>query len=140
VTRPAEIEHNLSALKSLSSWVNTYEGMFSKAPTAMCWSPTKDLGVKLEPAFGIKTSAGTRVVTLWNAKTSELNQRVAGISIYLMQKHLPLSEHPNCECAILGLRKKKLYVSIKVPTNVASMVASEFAWVDQFFETMKQVA
>ena len=140
ITRPAEVEHNLFGLNSLSAWMSGQQGTFFKPPSAVCWSPKKHLGIKLAPEFGIMTTAGPRVVTLWNTKTPDLSQQIAGIGIYLMQHHLPLSEYQTCDCAILDLRKKKLYASIKTPANVANMVASEFAWVDQFFETIKQAA
>lgn len=140
ITRPAELEHNLAGLNALAAWVGAQQGTFFKAPTAVCWSPKKHLGIKLEPEVAIKMIDRTRAITLWNAKTPELTQGVAAIGIYLMQKYLPFSDLPNCECAMLDLRKKKLFVAAKLPANIASMVASEFAWVDQFFDAMKQAA
>jgi hypothetical protein len=140
VRRASELEHNLSGLNSLAKWVAVQKGAFFKPPHAICWSPKKHLGVKLEPEFGLKTSEGSRIITLWNAKTSELSQRVAGVGIYLMKQHLRLDGHPNCEFSIFDLRKQRSFVALEPPTHIASMVASEFAWVDQFFESMRAVA
>jgi hypothetical protein len=106
----------------------------------VCWSPKQYLAIKLDPEFGIETEEGTRIFALWNVKSPDLTQLVAGVGIYLMQQYLPLDKFINCRCTILDLRKNKLFISDKLPARVASMVASEFAWVDQFFETAKKAA
>jgi hypothetical protein len=140
VSRPSELEHNLVGLKSLAKWAAAQKGTFFRPPHTICWSPKKQLGIKLEPEIGLKTADGTRVITLWNTKTSDLSQTMAGAGIYLMKRHLHLDDCLNCEFSILDLRKGRSFVAAELPAHIARMVASEFAWVDEFFESMKAVA
>jgi hypothetical protein len=137
--RQSERDNNIAGLKSLSKWLDKQQNAtFFEAPKAVCKSPKGHLLIKIEPEFGIKNVSERRLVTVWNAKSPDMSQTISGVGIYLMQQFLHEGEFADCKSAILDLRKNSLFVADVVPANVAMMVASEFAWVDEFFEQAKQ--
>src|SRR5208282_746390 len=69
-----------------------------------------------------------------NSKAPAMTQKIAATGIYLKQQHLQMEQFSDCKCAIFDLRKAAMFVSDVVPTEVATIVAKEFAWVDSFFE------
>jgi hypothetical protein len=96
--------------------------------------------IKLEPEFGAVMKDQHRVVQLWNAKTSNLSRTVAGVGIYLLEKHLCVGDWAHCKAGILDLRKGAMYTADALPRNVEAMATSEFAWLDGFFEQFTKAA
>jgi hypothetical protein len=81
-----------------------------------------------------------RLVLLWGAKGSSLTKTVAGVGIYLLEKHLCVGEFADCKAAILDVRKRELNVADLHRPSYQAMVASEFAWLDSFFELHSKAA
>jgi hypothetical protein len=129
-------KYNLAGLKSLARWLEKEkeQSKFFAPPSALCTTPKGYLTIRLAPEFGIESKAGRRLVTLWNVKAPAMTQKIAATGIYLKQQHLQMEQFSDCKCAIFDLRKAAMFVSDVVPTEVATIVAKEFAWVDSFFE------
>lgn len=140
IKRDAERKHNHDGLKALNAWISGRGYTFFTPPQGSCSSPKKLLTVKLEPEFGYYVEGKRRIVYLWSSKTTELKSTIAGIGIYLMQRHLAVGEYQDCACTMLDIRKSQLFVSDKLPSQIPLMVSSEFAWADNFFEQQEQAA
>jgi hypothetical protein len=111
-----------------------------KPPHGSCSSPKGHLTIKLVPEFGL-VDAGTRqLVHLWNSKQPDLKPAIAGVGIYLMQQHLCIDEFADCACVILDLRKRRILSVAATAPQTPSMVSSEFAWIDNFFEQASKAA
>jgi hypothetical protein len=57
-----------------------------------------------------------------------------------MKKHLAVGDFDDCSCALLDLRRARLFVADSIPANIAPMISSEIAWVDNFFEQAAKAA
>jgi hypothetical protein len=57
-----------------------------------------------------------------------------------LQKYLAVGEFDDCKGAILDLRRRELIVADQLPPNLEMLVASEFAWADNFFKMHKKAA
>jgi hypothetical protein len=136
-----ERKHNLDGLKSLSKWINKNKPTeFFVAPTDICSSPGGLVKIKLEPEFGMVMKGQRRLVQVWNSKGSNLTRTAAGVGIFLLQKHLCLGDFAECKGGILDLRRRELFVSDALPSNIAAMVTSELAWLDGFFKAQSEAA
>ena len=136
IKNEAEREHNLAGLKSLAQWLDKEKEhlKFFAPPNAVCTSPKDHLSIRLAPEFGVQTSAGRRLVTLWNSKVPAMTQKIAAPGIYLKQQHLQTEQFSDCKCAIFDLRTASMFLSDAVPSELAATVAKELNWVDWFFE------
>jgi hypothetical protein len=141
INRDVERKHNLEGLKSLSKWLNKHQpAAFFGCPVSSCSSPGGFVTIKLEPEFGTVMNGQRRIVQIWNSKGSNLTRTVAGVGIYLLQKHLCVGDFADCKGGILDLRRRELFLSDALPANVESMVTSEFAWLDGFFKLQSKAA
>jgi hypothetical protein len=140
--RAVEQKHNLDGLKSLHKWMqkNGCDEYFNVAKGS-CSSPAGLLTIKLEPEFGYKTLEGKRrIIQLWNTKGAGLSRKVAGVGIYLLQKHLCVADLTDCTAGILDLRKAELYTADALPGNIEAMINAEFAWLDSFLVAQLKAA
>jgi hypothetical protein len=139
--REAERKHNLEGLKSLQSWTEKSKPeAFFDAPTGSCCSPEAFVTIKLEPEFGTVINGQHRIVQLWRSTGTRLTRTVAGVGIYLLQKHLCKDAFKDCKAGMLDLRKGELYLADALPPTIEAMVTSEFAWLDSFFKSYKTAA
>jgi hypothetical protein len=140
IKRDVERKHNYEGLKNLRKWISGQSCSFFPAPQGSCSSPKGYLKVKLEPEFGLQEGDKRRLIYIWNCKGTELKPVIAGVGIYMMQKHLAAGDYSDCSCGLLDLRKRRLFVTDSLPPGIPAMVSSEFAWVDNFFEQVAKAA
>jgi hypothetical protein len=140
-TNEVERKHNLGGLKSLQKYIDKHQlTEFFDAPAGSCSSPQGLVKIKLEPEFGSLVNGQRRIVQLWNCAGSNLTRTVAGVGIYLLQKHLCQGDFLDCEPGILDLRRRELYLAHALPANIEAMVTSELAWLDGFFKAYSKAA
>jgi hypothetical protein len=135
-----ERRHNHQGFEALNKWVSGQGYSFFAPPKGSCSSPKGYLTVKLEPEFGMESGGHRRIVHIWNCKGTDLKQMTAGVGIYLMQKYLAVGAYGDCSCAILDLRKGRMFLAVKISTQIPLIVSSEFAWVDNFFTQLEEAA
>lgn len=141
IKREVERTHNLHGLNSLRKWLaDKKHCSFFSPPRGVCSSPKGHLTVKLEPEFGFEELGKTHLVQLWNCKGTELKPNVAAVGIYLLRQHLISDGFSETNCIILDLRKGKAFSGLAIPPNIPAVIASEFAWVDSFFEHASKAA
>jgi hypothetical protein len=140
IKNTVERKHNLDGLVALQKWMSGRELSFFNPPKSTCSSPKGYLTIKLEPEFGVVDKGNRQLVQIWNTKSVELKPIIAGVGIYLMQKHLLSGEFADCACVILDLRKGRPFITDRLPAQIPMMVSSEFAWVDNFFEQFAKAA
>jgi hypothetical protein len=140
-TRDVERKHNLECLKSLRKWLDKNKlTEFFDPPVGSCSSPGGLVTVRLEPEFGTVLNGQHRIVQLWNCKGTNLSRNVAGVGIYLLEKHLCIGDFAHCKAGILDLRRRELFAADALPPNIEAMVTSEFAWLDGFFKAYSKAA
>jgi hypothetical protein len=128
-------KHNLDNLKSLKKWIDKEKpDNFFQSPSALITSAAAHFSIKLEPEFGMHFKQKDRLVLLWSAKAT-LTKTAAGVGLYLLEKHLCVGDFVDCKAGILDVRKRELLVAEKHRPSYQAMVASEFAWLDSFFES-----
>jgi hypothetical protein len=141
INRDVERKHNLDGLKSLSKWLTKNDlAQFFEAPTGVTSSPRGRVSVKLEPEFGTVMNGQRRIIQVWNSKGSNLTRTAAGVGIFLLERHLCVGDFADCKGGILDLRRRELFGADALPATIAAMVASEFAWLDGFFEAQGKAA
>ncbi len=141
IANEVERKCNLDGLKSLRKWIEKNKVTeFFDSPAGTCSTPGGFVTIKLEPEFGTVFIGQRRVVQIWNSKNSSLSKTVAGVGIYLLEKHLCVGDFADCKGGILDLRKRELLVADALPANVEAMVTSEFAWLDSFFKPYAKAA
>lgn len=139
--REAERKHNLTALTNFEKWRKKYEptDFFAVAP-GLVTTPGRHLSIKLEPEFGATLSGTRRVLQIWYSKDVNLSKTAIAIGERLIEKHLCLHEHADCKAGILDLRRKAVLDHTPDDIAIDLMIASEFAWIDTFFQAHKEAA
>lgn len=141
INRDVEKKHNKSAFKVLNWWLTKENPTsFFEAPVGSIESPAGHLSVKLEPAFGYEKDGKRRLVHLWATQSPALTQNVAGCGLYLMKQNLCVDEFADCTPTILNLRKKTLITADAFHPSTTVMVASELAFADAYFNSIKKAA
>jgi hypothetical protein len=135
-----ERKHNIAMLESLHRWLSASEQIFFSAPKGQASSPKGHLVVKLEPEFGMVVNGERRLVQLWSNQGTALKQITAGAGIYLLTQKLSTASYSDCKCVILDLRKRQVFAADKIPAHTSTMVLSELAWADSFFEASAKAA
>lgn len=141
INRDIEKKHNKSAFKALDWWLGKENpASFFESPVGSIESPAGHLSVKLEPAFGYEKNGKRRLVHLWATQSPALTQNVAGCGLYLMKHKLCVDEFSDCSPAILNLRNKTLITAEAFHSSTSVMVASELAFADAYFISIKKAA
>jgi len=136
--RASERNLNREGLQSFVNWVRPLGQDFFEPPEGVASSPKGHLKVKLKPEVGIRIGAEKRVVAIWNTRTPELSQFVAGVGVQLLQSNLSAPPFDDCTFSLLDLRKNASYFAQGENPHIAKFIFDEFNWADAFFEENKK--
>ncbi len=127
LSRKAEIDHNISGVKTFSKWLKKNPIKLIPPPKKTIQIPNCDLSVKLHPEIAYEKDGKFYSLYMWNTANPDLTTIMAGIGVQFLNSRLKRGKYSNYEFGIFDLRKNKLRFSESITNESEVLLSADLA-------------